>query len=147
MDRVIDRVWIGSTEDFAAPLSSLGFTAVLDLRDGSSYVADKNVYVYRVDNRDGDPWTAEQVRGALDFVAAYAPAGKVLIACAAGMSRSACMTIGHLVRFGHDEATAFEMVRRARPKIAPVKKMLASVLDAVRATAPAIVKVTEMRAG
>jgi hypothetical protein len=43
------------------------------------------------------------------------------------------MVIGYLVRFGWDEASAHELVRSARPKIAPVPRMLESVLAAVRA--------------
>lgn len=133
MERVLDRLWIGSTEDFRAPLSTLGFSGVLDLRDGQPHVADKDVTVFQVDNRDGDPWDCVQVTDALDFIAQYIQRGKVLIACAAGMSRSASMVIGYLVRTGWGEAEAFELVWRARPKIAPVPKMLESVLAVVRA--------------
>lgn len=134
MDRVLDRLWIGSAPDFQAPLRALGFSAALDLRDGAHgdvrHVVDR---VHRVENRDGDPWTKKQVLEALDFVAVEIRRGRVLVACAAGMSRSVCMTIGYLVRAGMDEVSAYELVKRARGVAAPVPKMLDSVLAAVRA--------------
>ena len=128
MERVLDRLWIGSTEDFRAPLGVLGFVGVLDLRDGMAEGVWPGVFTHRVDQRDGDPWCPKQVIDALDFVVTHIQRGKVLIACAAGMSRSACMTIGYLMRMGFSVAEAFELVRAARPIIQPVPKMLESVL-------------------
>lgn len=132
MERVLDRLWIGSTEDFRAPLASLGFVAVLDLRDGK-HPPCEGIETHRLDNRDGDPWQPDQIENALNFVAAHLRGGKVLIACAAGMSRSASMTIAFLVRTGWDTPSAFELVRAARPRIAPATKMLFSVLNVVKA--------------
>ncbi len=131
MDRVLDRLWIGSSEDFKAPFAALGFAGVLDLRDSGKEVA-AGVQTYVVSNRDGDPWNKEQVRAALAFVLDCIQRGPVLIACAAGMSRSACMTIGYLVWTGWDVVEAYDHVKRARSKILPVPKMLDSVLAAVR---------------
>lgn len=131
MDRVLDRLWIGSTEDFRAPLSALGFSGVLDLRDGWQ-AAVRGIKVFHVDNRDGDPWNPEQVNNALDFVAERVRYGSVLVACAAGMSRSACMVIGYLVRTGWNVTEAYERVYDARRRIVPVPAMLDSVLRAVR---------------
>jgi protein-tyrosine phosphatase len=130
MDRVLDRLWIGATEDFRAPLKALGFVAALDLRDLQPTGLD--VAVLHVGNRDGDAWSPKQVKDALDFVADHIRRGRVLVACMAGMSRSASMIIGFLVRSGWDEASAYEAVWRVRPKIAPVPVMLASVLEAVK---------------
>ena len=130
MDRVIDRIWIGSTRDIGQPLQALGFSGVVDLRDGVHPRAD--VPSFQLANRDGDPWNKSQVLDVLDFLADSLKRGRVLVACMAGMSRSACMIIGHLVRAGFDEATAYSMVRRARPKIAPIPAMLNSVMTAVR---------------
>lgn len=132
MERVLDRLWIGAADDFKAPLSALGFAGALDLRDGQAHVTDESVKVFKLRNRDGDPWSADQVLNALDFVSERLRYGKVLVACAAGMSRSACMVIGYLVRTGWDVSSAHEVVRAARPRILPVPKMLASVLQAVQ---------------
>lgn len=132
MDRVLDRLWIGSTRDADAPLAALGFTGVLDLRDGRRPISDDHVRVFRVDNRDGDPWTSTQIANALDFAERHIKRGRVLIMCDAAMSRSVAMTIGYLVRTGWDEASAHEAVRRARPKAAPRRAMLTAVLQAVR---------------
>lgn len=132
MDRVLDRIWIGSSRDADAPLSALGFSAVIDLRDGRRGISDDRALVYKLVNRDGDPWNAEQVCNALDFAERQVKRGRVLIMCDAAMSRSVSMTIGYLVRTGWDEASAHETVRRARPKAAPRQRMLASVLAAVR---------------
>lgn len=131
MDRVLARLWIGETKDFQAPLRALGFAGVLDLRDGD-FVGGEGLATHRIGNRDGDPWTREQVLAGLDFIGARILVGNVLVACAAGMSRSASMVIGYLVRCGWDVVDAHEMVWRARPRIAPVPKMLDSVLVAVR---------------
>lgn len=130
MDRVLDRLWIGATDDFRAPLATLGFSGVVDLRDGAAHPV-VGVEVCSIKNRDGDPWDADQVEVALSFIAEKIQDGKVLVACAAGMSRSACIVIGYLVRIGFEEPRAFAMVREARPRILPVPKMLESVLKAV----------------
>lgn len=132
MDRVLDRIWIGSTRDADAPLQALGFAGVIDLRDGRRSISDDGVRVFKIVNRDGDPWTAQQVCDALDFAERFVKQGRVLIMCDAAMSRSVAMTIGYLVRTGWDEASAHEAVRRARPKAAPRRPMLTSVLAAVR---------------
>jgi predicted protein tyrosine phosphatase len=131
VNRVLDRLWIGDARDLRSPLQKLGFSAVLDLRD-SSVGSPDDVAVLKIHNRDGDPWSVPQVHEAIGFIDAYIRQSKVLVVCAAGMSRSASMVIGYLVRGGWDEASAFEAVRNARPKIAPVPAMLESVLVAVR---------------
>ena len=94
MDRVLDRLWIGEEKDLSSPLGVLGFVAVLDLRDGRQAVEHDGVVFHHVQNRDGDPWTRKQVEAALEFVTEYVKKGKVLVACAAGMSRSASVVIG-----------------------------------------------------
>lgn len=130
MERVLDRVWIGGASDLEAPLVELGFTGLLDLRDGTR-PAIEGLAIHRITNRDGDPWTREQVLDALDFVAEQVERGRVLIACTAGMSRSACMVIGFLVRSGWGVTEAYMRLKQARPQILPVRKMLDSVLEAV----------------
>ena len=130
MDRVLDRLWIGSARDLSAPLHALGFSAVLDLRDGQHPAPD--IAVHRVENRDGDPWSKKQVVDAFEFVHRHISRGRVLVACAAGMSRSVCMVLGYLVRCGMSEVEAWELVKRARAVAAPAPKMLESVLLAVR---------------
>lgn len=132
MDRVLDRLWIGSAEDFRQPLATLGFTGIVDLRDGQVAALQEGLVVWRIDQRDGDPWKVEQVKGALTFIGERIATGSVLVACTAGMSRSACMVIGYLVQTGWGLAEALERVRAARPKIMPVAKMLESVLQAVQ---------------
>lgn len=132
MDRVLDRLYIGDSGDLRSPiLHQLGFRAVLDLRDAGTDVRGIDD-VHRVTNRDGDPWTAEQVNTALDFVQLQIRFGRVLIACAAGMSRSASMVVGFLVRSGWDAPSALEHLRRCRPIVAPMPAMLESVLAAVQ---------------
>lgn len=135
MDRVLDRLFIGSSTDLdgRVPFCALGFSAVVDLRDGhpDADVFIPGVAVHRVRNRDGDPWTAEQVEDVITFVHEQLRHGKVLIACAAGMSRSACVVIGYLVRTGWDALSACEHVRRVRPQIAPAVRMLDSVLETI----------------
>ena len=129
MNRVLDRLYIGDRSDLdvRTPLHALGFVAVLDLRDGPP-PAPLDMEVMRVETRDGDPWSPAQVEQALSFVAAQVRLGKVLVACEAGMSRSAAMTIGYLVRCGMSPAEAYGLVKRARPKVALSRGMLEGVL-------------------
>ncbi len=132
MDRVLDRLWVGSTEDAQAPLSTLGFTGLLDLRDHSAVVTHDGITVHRLNHRDGDPWSVKDIRHALEFVAEQICKGNVLIICAAGMSRSVSMTVGYLVMTGWDSISALNHVKKVHPDAAPVPKMLAAVLKAVR---------------
>lgn len=132
MDRVLDRLWIGSTRDAMVPLRSIGFAGVVDLRDGDLPVGNADLAIFRLKNRDGDPWDPKQVLDALDFITKQVLFGRVLVMCAAGMSRSVSIVIGHLVRTGWSEADACELVRVARPEMAPQPKMLDSVLKAIR---------------
>lgn len=128
MNRVLDRLWIGSGEDVRPPvLRSLGFSGIVDLRDGvASYPSE--VEVHRLGNRDGDPWQLAEVERVLDFIHAWVRRGRVLVACAAGISRSASIVAAYLVRCGWDEPTALEHLRAARPRIAPVPVMLEAAL-------------------
>lgn len=128
MDRVLDRLWIGSSEDFGAPLLQLGFLGVLDLRDSVRNRVQADATTLRLANRDGDPWDEKQIKGAFAFLHDKIANGKVLIACAAGMSRSASMTIGFLVHSGWGVAEAYERVKAARPRVLPVPAMLNAVL-------------------
>ena len=143
MNRVLDRLWIGSNRDLdgTTPLPSLGFCAVVDLRDGPhrpivggtmarTGTAPVGLEVFRLDNRDGDPWDATQIESALSFIADRIRFGKVLVACMAGMSRSVSMVVGYLVRTGWDVTEAFEHVKHARPESTPVPAMLEAVIRA-----------------
>ncbi len=129
MDRVLDRLFLGDTADLSgtAPLAALGFSGVLDLRDCGP-TPELGVRTQRLANRDGDPWSERQVEDALAFVAERLRYGRVLVACAAGMSRSVSIVIGHLVRSGWGPAEAFRHVKAARPQASPVPSMLLSVL-------------------
>lgn len=134
MNRVLDRLYIGSAHDLEGVsrgcLRALGFSAILILRAGKD-ADETGVQTLRIANRDGDPWTKEQVVQALDFIARNILTGRVLVTCAAGMSRSASMVIGYLVRVGWDAASAYVAVKQARPEIAPVAEMVESVLRSV----------------
>lgn len=135
MNRVLDRLWIGSSADLEprVPLKSLGFSAVVDLRDGSTVTPrTDDLALCRLVNRDGDAWTSADVEATFRFIDAQIRHGKVLVACAAGMSRSACIVIGYLVKSGWSLPEAYQHVRDARPRIAPVTSMLESVLAVTR---------------
>lgn len=134
MDRVLDRLWIGSSSDLEprVPLRSLGFVAVVDLRDVTTATARQDdLAVQRVQNRDGDPWKASDVEDIFQFIDKWLRTGRVLVACAAGMSRSVSVVTGYLVKSGWGLPEAFERVRIARSQAAPVPAMLDSVLRAV----------------
>ena len=138
MDRVLDRLWLGAASDLGStPLKSLGFSGVVDLRDRVSGAAsrgpneDLGVEVHRLNNRDGDPWPVAEVQMTLEFIHSRIASGRILIACGAGMSRSACIAIGYLTRCGWDETSAHAAVKKARPQITPSAAMLSSVLEAI----------------
>jgi protein-tyrosine phosphatase len=132
MNRVLDRLWLGSTKDVLASstLKALGFVAVLDLRDRVNPGEDSDSLLQskRLNNPDGMPWSENEINGALDFIYKHIQNGRVLVVCVAGMSRSASVIIGYLVRCGWDTPTAFETVREARSIISPSPGMLESVL-------------------
>ena len=133
MNRVLDRLWIGAGRDFAYPLAALGFVAVLDLRDATTPSAD--VPTHRLVGRDGDPWKREEVVEAIAFVYDGVRRGRVLVVCDAGMSRSASMVTGFLVRCGWDAPSALACVKAVRSVAAPKAVMLEAVLRAVRGEA------------
>lgn len=129
MNRVLDRLYIGDATDLdgTAPLSVLGFVAVVDLRDGAHAVLP-GVETFNLTNRDGDPWSKKQVAEVLGFIHERIQTGKVLVACAAGMSRSASVVVGYLARCGWSVVEAFGLVKGVRPRISPVEKMLGCVV-------------------
>ena len=115
------------------PLRAIGFCALLDLRDQwAPRDANADVERFNLFNRDGDPWHEGDIEKALDFIVERVRTGKVLVVCIAGMSRSASMATGYLVRCGFDAVEALELVRRARPEIAPVTNMVDCVLRVAR---------------
>ncbi len=130
MNRVLDRLWIGDTRAASLPLGTLGFVALLDLRDEQPTSRDDGTFVHWLGNRDGDPWKTEDVIGALDFI--HNNVGRVLVACNAGMSRSASMVIGYLVRCGWDPAAALAHLRNVRREVLPKASMMKAVLAVVQ---------------
>ena len=131
MDRVLDRLWIGANEDLEHPhvLGALGFAGIVDLRGGGE---PRITEALTIQNRDGDPWSKEQVRAAIDYIHDKLALGPVLVACAAGMSRSASMVIAYLVRTGWAADAAYRHVKSVRPIICPMPAMLTSAVEAVR---------------
>lgn len=144
MNRVLDRLWVGGSSDLDSevPLAALGFVAVVDARDGQRPQVP-GVEVHRLANRDGDPWSPDALDAAYDFIASRIRRGRVLVACAAGMSRSVSLAAGYLSRVGYDAPTAFEAVRAARPQARPVAAMLdAALASAVESREPRMAVVT-----
>lgn len=133
MDRVLDRLWIASAPSIGAPLYQLGFVALVDLRDRDDHRGgdqkEGHIEIHKLGNRDGDPWVSAALEEVYGFIHKHIRKGRVLVACGAGMSRSAAMVIGYLVRVGFDPVSAFALVRRVRPKIAPLPNMLQAALD------------------
>ena len=133
MNRILDRLWIGDTDDFrsSSGLKEAGFVGVVDLRD---HIPDGTtispcINTYNVKNADGAAWLNEQVNEVLTFIHRNIFSGRILVACAAGRSRSASICIAYLVRCGWDKASAYEQVRKARYEISPHPEMLHSALN------------------
>lgn len=131
VNRVLDRLWVGSADDLSGqiPFASLGFSAILDLRDGDNRVDLPGVEVLRVSNRDGDPWSVNQVHTVLDFIWSRLARGCVLVACAAGRSRSVSVITTYLVRCGWGLPEALVHVRACRPEASPSPSTLDSMVN------------------
>lgn len=145
MDRVLDRLYISAAPSIGAPLQKLGFVALVDLRDQDDVRGGTpklgTVEVFQLGNRDGDPWIPDKIEAAYEFITKQIRRGRVLVSCGAGMSRSASLVIGYLVAVGHDPATAYTIVRRARAKVAPLPAMLGAALDVALGDTPASIAV------
>ena len=126
VNRVLDRIWIGTGADFLQPLGALGFVGAVDLRDASDLATP--VPVFRLAQRDGDPWIESEVAAAYAFVYDGIQRGKVIVACDAGMSRSASMVVGFLVRCGWDAPSALAHVLSVRSVVRPKAAMLEAAL-------------------
>lgn len=109
-------------------MRALGFLSVVDLRDVSTKTVRDDIAVHSVANRDGDAWSEADVESMFKFIHDTILRGKVLVACAAGQSRSVSAVVGYLVRCGWDLPSAWRVVKEARPQAAPVKVMLEAVL-------------------
>lgn len=140
VNRVLDRLWIGAArdQDGTTPLVALGFVAVVDLREpmeapsaSDQAAGNDSLACLELKNRDGEPWPATDVDRAMGFIHDQIRRGRVLVACNAGMSRSASVVIGYLVRCGWSEPEAHEAVKRARPEIAPKPAMIRAALQGV----------------
>lgn len=87
------------------------FTEPLGLRQATNYLC--------VPVLDHTPPTAEQVRQALDFIAAHRADGPVLVHCAAGHGRSALVLAALRLRTGQapNAAEAIAQLQRLRPNV------------------------------
>ncbi|MBC8139202.1 MAG: dual specificity protein phosphatase family protein [Fibrella sp.] len=96
MDKIRDWLYIGSLRDTQnlAALEESGISAVLQLAGASP---QKGIVSYLLPVEDGEPLAASVLREGLSFVADQRQKNKrVLIACAAGVSRSATFAVAAL---------------------------------------------------
>jgi hypothetical protein len=134
MDWVSDGIAIGSRRDAMERelLQSAGINAILQLygpereRPDFPHVAVA-VCLYVV---DGEPLNSESICTGVEFIRTQRRAGNnVLVACGAGMSRSAAFVAAFLVEEGEDLADAFLTLMRQRPIIMPHPVVLRSLVE------------------
>ncbi|CAE7253531.1 mpl3 [Symbiodinium natans] len=86
-------------EDLSA-LQELGITHVLCINEQENLFPDKLVY-YNVSDVTDDPEMAEALKAkftdAFDFIDAASAAGRCVVHCAAGISRSSTLVLGYLI--------------------------------------------------
>ena len=78
--------------------------------------------------RDGDEIARNNVLGAFDFIRSNLPG--VLVCCAQGQSRSACLVIGYLMTLGYTQDQAYRLVESKR-FILPHPRTLNSVISCI----------------
>ena len=130
MDKIRDWLYIGNsrdTQDLAA-LEGSGIGAVLQLAGASP---QKGIVTYLLPVEDGEPLGASVLREGLAFVANQRHQNKrVLIACAAGVSRSATFTVAALKEAEHASLLdALSAVVSAHPETLPNPILWRSLCD------------------
>jgi len=125
MDQITDRLWLGSITDAVdeKQLQANRIKAIVALLEPSQeeYFLGgyqwKNIERVRISLADGVPDQDVAIRQAIDKVSEFLDQGKnTLVHCAAGISRSATVTIAVLmkrVKLSWDEAEQYVKERRA----------------------------------
>eukprot|EP00927_Polykrikos_kofoidii_P066914 TRINITY_DN62476_c0_g1_i1.p1 TRINITY_DN62476_c0_g1~~TRINITY_DN62476_c0_g1_i1.p1 ORF type:complete len:761 (+),score=102.41 TRINITY_DN62476_c0_g1_i1:61-2343(+) len=117
--------WRGAYDDEALSASGISHIASIgeefEEEPPGKSVAAKTICVVVTDDEDQDEVMQESLSKAVDFLdAAIGGGGRVLVHCAAGISRSTTVVLAYLVaRRGFSLREAFYMTRRSRPMIWP----------------------------
>jgi histidinol-phosphate aminotransferase len=135
MERVTERLWIGSADDGrdVEALRAAGITAVLNATstsDGWDQGTKDEIPYLRLGQPDGQAIPDATLREALRFLvhALVVEHRTVLVHCGAGISRAATFCIFWLMLAGLGWEEAERLVRAARPQIEPNPALKASVL-------------------
>ncbi|MFN8375493.1 MAG: dual specificity protein phosphatase [Anaerolineae bacterium] len=130
MIRIRDWLFIGKYRDTTALalLRSYHVGAMLQLAE---YVLQPNIATLYLNVEDGQPLPHEQLARGIAFVRAQKAQGStVLIACGAGISRSAAFTMAALHEEEHlSLIDAYQQIVREHPDAMPHPKLLESLRE------------------
>ena len=130
MDQIRPWLFIGKyreTRDFPL-LSSRGISAMLLLAE---LVEHDGICSYYLAVEDGEPLSRDLLKAGIDFVVAKREREEtILIACGAGISRSAAYAIAALKEIeGLSLVDAFQVVKNAHPEAMPHPTIWNSLCD------------------
>lgn len=129
MNQIIDKIYIGDAADAQNREVLAIVEAVVNATSQSDNLSGSGIPYLRLDHDDGVPWPAEKLTAFLAFMISTVPTQKVLIHCAAGVSRAPSLVITWLMRAGFSWEEAEALVRAKRPQIAPNPALKDSILE------------------
>ena len=122
MSFVTPALAVGGTvhQEDIADLRALGVTHIINVnwpdRPEPQAVVDAFSHLDLTILDDAEPKPESWFRSGINFAATLGPTDKLLVHCGHGINRSPAMAYAILRAQGHDETTAEQMVRFARPQ-------------------------------
>lgn len=135
MNQVLDYLYIGSHRDLGKPevLKRSGVAAILKLYPDREdlYLMPKGFVSYDYGMVDGPGWSTEDFDTFNEIIRWHVSRGqKILVACAAGKSRSAIVVLSYL--FKHTEMNLPESLvylKKCRGEVDPSMYLLCALMD------------------
>jgi len=132
MDRILDRVWIGDWHDGASTQirKQCYINAVLNLAKELPIITWETEIYKKVDIVDGTPIPKEILKECLDFIHEHVrKKERILIHCAAGVSRSVAILMAYMYECGWNLDEALLYIRSKRPVANPNPILLESIME------------------
>lgn len=138
IQHIYDNVYIGDVNslDGTDDRKTIGIGAAINCAKGLYYdrfIPKEVKYYLFLDLNDGEEIPRYSIRSAIHFINIARKEGlKVLVACAAGASRSASIILAYMVSEGWDIDEALKHMQKIRPIINPSIECLDSVKEYFR---------------